>query len=236
MSTRIPEQVSTRATFNGNTSTLHLRLRCLQAIRLHDGITVTTILTAFAIRTLLSKWPILFNNITYFKNHPPSLIHQYVRCTLVHVLKIIYSGFNQKDAAIVHTGTLKMAVFKTSATVHILPLPPPSFPHIHLIRDTRYLNISVNTLSHSYLLSTTDGITVARFPHSLAHTYFEQQHNTCASLPQGGRPAGLGASQTSIFWGRGLRPKIHTAGWHPSLSHTPIAHPPHWGSHSPSPT
>jgi len=51
-------------------------------------------------------------------------------------------------------------------------------------------------------LSTTDGITVAHFPHSLSHTYFKQrQRNTRASLPQGDRPAGLGAAQTSIYFG-----------------------------------
>jgi len=75
---------------------------------------------------------------------------------------------------------------------------------------------------------------------SLAHTYFKQrQHNTRASLPQGDRPVGLGAAQTSIFLGERPppkntyggwpfqsppRPKIHTAGCHPSLSHTPIPH------------
>jgi len=86
------KQVSTRATFNCNTST-HQQCRHLQATRLHGGITVTTpillkpilyptppILKAamllnhihvillksilLSCKSLHSNWPILFNNIT----------------------------------------------------------------------------------------------------------------------------------------------------------------------------
>jgi hypothetical protein len=107
-----------------------------------------------------------------------------------------------------------------------------------LIRDTPrnytpYSHISANRSRYSYLTSsTTDGTTVAS-PHSTPTYFTQRQTLTHASLSQGDRPAGQGAAQTSIFWGRGLRtkihtaaglsnphprPKIHTAGAHPSLS------------------
>jgi len=71
-----------------------------------------------------------------------------------------------------------------------------------------YTSLTTDSATPKSYLSPTDGLTVACFPHSLAHTYFEQQqHNTSASLPQGGRPAELGAAQTSIFCGERPPPK-----------------------------
>ena len=86
-----------------------------------------------------------------------------------------------------------------------------------------YTSLTTDSATPKSYLSPTDGLT----NNSLTHTYFNQrQVNTSASLPQGGRPAGLGAAQTSIFWGR--PPPKNTYG---GVSPFPIPH-----NHRPSPT
>ena len=146
---------------------------------------------------------------------------------LLHVLNIIYSTHQ-----------------------HHLSLIFISHPRYTTELYTLLTPLTTDSATPNSHLSPTDGLT-DNDDDSPTHTYFNQrQANTTASLPQGDGPAGLGAAQTSIFWGRGLRPKIrtaaglsnphprpkihtaaglsnphprpkiHTAGAHPSLSHT----------------
>ena len=107
---------------------------------------------------------------------------------------------------------------------HILYPAKPSFPHI-LLSHPRYTTELYTLLTH---LCQQIALLIPHFFHQQMAvpslhtlTYFTQRQTlTHASLPQGDGPAGLGAAQTSIFFGERPPPK-NTYGGGPFQSPPP---------------